>query len=92
MAVHTVAQRLLLIFLKSVGCHGDHRDVCQSLVLQLPYLPDCLIPAHHRHLHIHQHQLIITGIRSLQHLHGNLSILCDFRRKAGAAKNLTAIS
>lgn len=49
--VHARRKRLLLIFLESIGCHGNDGNVGLSVVAQRPDLPGGGIAVHLGHLH-----------------------------------------
>ena len=51
-----------------------------------------LISIHYRHLHIHQHQIIITWLRILNFLHCLCSIFCSINQKPYSLRISTAIS
>lgn len=59
------------IFIKSVGCHGDDRDIGNVRVIQRTDLPCRFITIHDRHLDIHQDQVILARFCALHLLHCN---------------------
>ena len=75
MTVHAHFQCLSTIFLKSVGCHSDDRDLRFPTVRQSADHLRCLIAVHIGHLHIHQDQIIGARRCFFQLIHADNAIL-----------------
>ena len=58
-AVHAAAQGLLAILLKGVRGHGEDGHLCAGRIVQATDGLGGLIAVHDRHLHVHEHQLVV---------------------------------
>ncbi len=77
MLVHAGIDTKLAVGLRSIGGHGQYRQHLPALV---PADFACGLQAvHHRHLHIHQHQVVSSGER---HFEGFLTVAGNFDDKA----------
>lgn len=64
--VHACGQAPLPVTFQRAGRHGDDRHMA-LVTLQPAEFHRGLIPIHHRHLAIHQHQIVCTSRPGIQH-------------------------
>ena len=75
---HTGCHTAIAIPLHGTGGHRHHRKILQAR--DLADLPGRLHPVHHRHLHVHQHDVVIKGINLVQ---SNPAVLGQIDNEAG---------
>ena len=88
MAVHAGLQRVLFIFVKGVGGHGEDRDGGKLRGFQLSDGTGGVITVHDRHLDVHQDDLIPARPGVPHHIYGNLAVVSDLHGKAGFLQDL----
>ena len=79
-------KRPILISVKGVGRHRDdgQRDAPTA---QAPNAPRRLVPVHHRHLNIHQNEVVAPAFVVLHTIDGNISVFHDVDRKTRVRQN-----
>ena len=87
MRVHARLQRLALILFKGVGGHRDNREIRFGRIGQCADAPRRFIAVHARHLHIHQHQFEVVGLRALDALHRFRAVTDRLHGEAGFFQN-----
>ena len=80
--VHARSEAFLNVLMVGVGCEGDDGDVLRRLAVELSDGGSRLQAVHHRHLNIHQDQIIPVGRGRLDLFNGNLSVFRSIYRKA----------
>ena len=73
---------------KGVGGHGDDGDAPGLRVGSGADGPRCLVSVHHRHLHVHQDQVVPAGLGGLELLHGFLAVAGGVADSAQAGEDL----
>ena len=81
--IHARSKAALPVGIHGVGGHGDHRQVLQAWVLA--QLPGGGLSVHHRHLHVHQHN-VIRGLAQLVQSH--LAVVRHIHHKPRIAQQL----
>ena len=65
--IHAGINGDLSVLIEGIGCHGHDRDPRKLRIFQGTYLLGRLIAVHDGHLHIHEYELILTGLRGTEH-------------------------
>ena len=67
MLVHASIHGSLAVFFKRIRSHRYNRDILEVIVAQRPNLASGFEAIHHRHLHIHQNQVIGALLCHFEH-------------------------
>ena len=87
-AVHAAFQRTLPVLLEGVSRHGEDRNFHQCRVRQRPDLSGGLAAVHKGHLHVHQHQIVVSGFGLLDFFHGFHAVFRRIHHEAVFAEDL----
>ena len=87
MSIHSSQKGSAFVLVKGVGRHGNNRNARMGRLLHTANGDGGLVAVHLWHLHIHQDQIIIPGIRISQHIYSFDTIFCMFNLKALCLQN-----